>query len=381
MIKRLASHAVSDALSQFPAVALLGPRQCGKTTLAKSFSKVYFDLEQDADRLRVDLEWPALCRQKDLVILDEAQAYPAIFQRLRGAIDADRKKNRRFMILGSVAPALMKNVSESLAGRLAIRELTPFLLGEIPAKSMDALWLRGGFPDGGILRPKRFPLWQKDYLTLLAQRDLPAWGLPAKPQMTMRFLKMLGASHAQIWNASSIGSSLGISYHTANSYLEYLQNAYLVTVLEPFFKNIGKRLVKSPKVYWNDSGLFHSMMGVDSQRTLLDQPFAGASWEGFCIFQILGALKSYGRVFEPYFLRTSDGLEVDLLLFLKNKKIALEFKLTTSPSNADFDKLERASKPADVSETWLVSRTPRIAGGHGRLSTNLPNAIERLLAF
>lgn len=381
MLKRIAKDTVKGGLRKFPAVALLGPRQCGKTTLAKALGKTYFDLEQESDRLRLDLEWPDLIPQKKLIVLDEAQAYPDVFQKIRGAIDSDRKRNGRFLILGSVAPALMKNVSESLAGRLSICELTPFLIPEIPAGKKDTLWIMGGFPDGGILRPKQFPLWQKDYLNLLVQRDLPMWGLPAKPQMTMRFLKMIAAFHAQIWNASAIGSSLGINYHTANSYLDYLQNAYLITILQPFFTNIGKRIVKSPRIYWNDSGLFHSLSGVDSQESLLNQPFAGASWEGFCITQILGVLKSSGRLFEAYFFRTSDDHEIDLLLMLGGKRLALEFKLTTSPSETDFKKLEHAGKLAGAEETWLISRTATVSGGRGKLSTHLPNAIDRLLTF
>ena len=381
MIRRLAARTVSHNLGKFPAAALLGPRQCGKTTLARSLGKTYFDLEQDVDRLNLDLEWQNVCQKRSVVILDEAQVHPGIFSKLRGAIDADRKRNGRFLILGSVAPALMKNVSESLAGRLAICELTSFLLPERPLQYDDVLWIRGGFPDGGILGARTFPSWQKDYLTLLAQRDLPSWGIPAKPQVTMRFLKMLAVMHAQIWNASSVGSSLGLSYHTANSYLDYLQNAYLITVLRPFHSNLGKRLVKSPKIYWNDSGLFHALMGIDSLSSLLSQPFAGASWEGFCISQILGVLKSSGRLFEAKYFRTSDGHEIDLLLTLKNKRLGIEFKLTASPSELDFKKLEHNGKLARVDETWLVSRTKKNSGGRGRLSTNLSGAIDRLLAY
>ena len=194
MIKRLLSGVLKERLKRFPAVALLGPRQAGKTTLAKTLSTLYYDLEQEEEQLRLDLNWNSIVQSKQLIVLDEAQAMPGIFPRIRGAIDSNRKQRGRFLLLGSVAPALAKNVSESLAGRLSICELSPLLLKEFK-KSLDedTLWFRGGFPDGGILQKKNFPTWQNDYLTLLAQRDLPAWGLPAKPQMTMRFFKMLAA--------------------------------------------------------------------------------------------------------------------------------------------------------------------------------------------
>ena len=179
--------------------------------------------------------------------------------------------------------------------RIAITPLTPFLLSELKKDSLSSLWAYGGFPDGGIQRPKQFPDWQKNYLTLLVQRDLPLWGLSASPQIITRFLKMLAASHGQIWNASQLASSLGLSYHTVNRYLDYLQNAFVISLLPPYFKNIGKRLVKSPKIYWNDSGLLHSLLGVTLKNQLMNQPWVGASWEGFCISQILGTLRSVDK--------------------------------------------------------------------------------------
>jgi predicted AAA+ superfamily ATPase len=220
MILRPIARLLKQRLAQYPAVCLLGPRQSGKTTLARSFGGAYFDLEQESDRLRLDLQWSALAAGKKLVVLDEAQAWPEVFPRLRGAIDEARSRKGRFLLLGSVSPALTKHVSESLAGRLSLVELPPFLLNELPAASLDDLWLRGGYPEGGILEPRRFPQWQRDYLTLLAQRDLPNWGLPAKPQMTQRLLRMVAAVHGQLWNASQIAQSLGLSYATVNTYMD-----------------------------------------------------------------------------------------------------------------------------------------------------------------
>jgi predicted AAA+ superfamily ATPase len=214
MIARTIETLLRHRLKSYPAVVLVGPRQSGKTTLARSLSSSYFDLEQPADRLRLDLGWDELVAGRQLIILDEAQTWPELFPRLRGTIDADRRRNGRFLLLGSVSPALMKQVAESLAGRLSLVELSPLLTVEQPILSLDDFWLRGGFPNGGILTPKSFPQWQLDYLTLIAQRDLPVWGLAAKPPVTLRLLRMLAAMHGQIWNASQIGQSLGLSYHS-----------------------------------------------------------------------------------------------------------------------------------------------------------------------
>jgi len=229
MITRRINKMLQKRLASYPAVALVGPRQSGKTTLAGSLGGKYFDLEQESDRLRLDLEWDMLIADKALIILDEAQTWPEIFPRLRGAIDNKRKQFYRFLLLGSVSPALMTQVSESLAGRLSVLELTPLLLSELETgASRQRLWMLGGYPDGGVLGKPAYPVWQKDYLSLLVQRDLPNWGLPARSQVTQRLLKMLAATHGQEWNASQIGKSLGLSYHTVNSYLDYLEGAFLI---------------------------------------------------------------------------------------------------------------------------------------------------------
>ncbi len=268
-----------------------GARQCGKTTLARSLGGEYFDLEQPAERLRADLQWEELRRADRLVTFDEAQSWPELFERLRGAIDADRARHGRFLLLGSVSPALTRQVSESLAGRLSLVELSPLLWNELETDTARRrLWLCGGYPDGGVLTPRAFPHWQRDYLTLLTQRDLPTWGLPAKPQTTERLLRMLAALHGQVWNASQVGQSLGLSYHTVNAYLDFLVGAFLIRRLPPYSGNIRKRLVKSPRVYWRDTGLLHALLNTPDDATLLGQPWVGASWEGFVIEQALGAL-------------------------------------------------------------------------------------------
>lgn len=379
MLARTATGTIVDRLSRSPAVALVGPRQAGKTTLARTLSKTYFDLEQEPERLRLDLEWDAVIGGSELVVLDEVQAAPGIFERLRGAIDADRKRNGRFLLLGSVSLTLMTQVSESLAGRLSLVELTPLLWGELETDaSRNRLWLMGGFPDGGVLTPGMFPEWQADYMTLLVERDLPNWGLPARPGTTRRLIKMLAAVHAQIWNASQLGKSLGVSYHTVNSNVDYLVGAFLIRRLPSFHANLKKRLVKSPKLYWRDSGILHALLTVPDRRALLEQPWVGASWEGFVIEQILGHISARGRRCEPYHMRTSDNREIDLVLDLDGELWAIEVKLTSSPTAADMHRLDETAESIGAERRFLVSQTRRPAGDESRGSGNLPWLLEML---
>jgi len=379
MIRRRVQRHLTDRLAAYPAVALIGPRQCGKTTLAQSLGGVYFDLEQESERLRLDLGWDEIAAGKDLVILDEAQSWPAVFARLRGAIDQDRQRMSRFLLLGSVSPSLMVRVSESLAGRLSLVELTPFLSTELKAKaSRDRHWLCGGYPDGGVLKPKQYPRWQLDYLALLTQRDLPSWGLAAKPQTTDRLLRMLAAWHGQTWNASQVGQSLGLSYQTVNSYLDYLAGAFLIRRLPPYRANIQKRLVKSPKVYWRDSGLLHALLNVPDERVLLAQPWVGASWEGFVIEQALGELTSRGRSFDAYYLRTSDQYELDLVLDFGTERWAVEVKLSSSPAPEDMRRLDKTADMIDASRRFLVSQASRSSGDERRVSCNLRSFLAYL---
>lgn len=360
VINRLVSEQLLKTLTEFPAVTLLGPRQCGKTTLARSFGQQYFDLEQQSDILRLQATWDSVMASPKLVIFDEAQNWPELFNRLRGVIDGDRRRCGRFLLLGSVSPALMIQVSESLTGRLAFVELTPFLLPELAKPKHDQLWLCGGYPDSGILQQQPNHRWHSNYLNTLAQRELPAWGLPAKPETTSRLFKMLSAVHGQVWNASQIAQSLGLDYKTVNNYLEYLIGAFLIRRLQPFHANIKKRLIKAPKLYWRDSGLFHSLVNVSDLKTLFEQPFVGASWEGFAIEQIIGTLTAAGMLFNAYYLRTSDQKEIDLILEFGNELWAVEIKLTTSPSNNDMEQLNKAADLIGAKRRIMISRTQQV---------------------
>lgn len=379
MIERDLTEIIISRLKRFPAVALLGPRQSGKTTLARTLSKVYYDIELEPERLRLDLQWDNIERSRELVILDEAQNYPEIFPRIRHTIDAYRKRNGRFLILGSVSPGLMKHVSEFLTGRIALCELFPFSLHELGDEHTDKLWVMGGFPDGGILEPSQFPEWQKNYLDLLAMRDLPTWGLPASPPVTKRLFKMLAASHGSTWNASMIGKSMGLSYHTVNTYLNYLDQAYLIRKLQPFFINIKKRLIKSPKVYWRDSGLLHSLMNVSCMDELIVQPWVGTSWEGWIIEQILCSLNNRGIDNEAFFFRTADGYELDLVLILRGRIWAFEIKLSSSPGKRDLDRLKKAADMIGAHKRVLISRASSEVKGADTIMTNVEGIINILI--
>jgi len=381
MIERQLAPLVASRLRAYPAVALVGPRQSGKTTLARALGGSYFDLEKEADRLRLDVKWESIVAGRGLAIFDEAQEMPALFPRLRAAIDEDRKRHGRFLLLGSVSPFLMRQVAESLAGRLALCELTPLLAGELPEKRWDDLWRFGGYPDGGVLDATHFPDWQRFYLDLLAQRDLPHWGLSARATVTQRLFRMLAAVHGQAWNASQIGKSLGLSYHTVNQYVDFLEQAFLVRRLPAFSANLRKRLVKTPKLYWRDSGLLHALQDQTADSDLLGQPWVGASWEGWVIEQMLAHLAARGKPHQAYYFRTSDQYEIDLVLECGGRRWAFEIKLTSSPSPSDLELLGKKAAMVKAETHYLVSRTKQPTTSAHRGSVNLAACFELLNNF
>jgi uncharacterized protein len=384
MLRRLAMPLLRASLREFPAATLVGPRQCGKTTLAKALGGTYFDLEVESDRLRLDLEWPQVVSGagrgvKSRLILDEAQAHPAIFPRLRSAIDADRRRKGRFVLLGSVSPALMRSVGESLAGRMAVIELTPLLRGELLNDAMRSRhWLTGGFPDGGVRRPSAFPDWANHYLRLVTERDLPELGIPCTPQTTQRLIRMLAALDGQQWNASELGRSMGINYQTAARYVDFIEGAFLVRRLPAFHANLRKRLVKSPKIHWRDTGLLHATLGIRNERALLAHPIAGPSWESFVVEQALGLLLARGVAHQASHFRSSDGYELDLVIEAGDERWAIEIKLTTNPAPSDFARLDTCGDLIGATRRILVSRVVKDAGDRSRLSCGLDRLLEEL---
>ena len=377
MLRRTIAPLIAQRLAKFPAVTLVGPRQCGKTTLARTLATRYFNLESPEDRTRLDAQWNEVMATEGPVVFDEAQLWPDLFARLRGEIDEHRRRNGRFILLGSIAPALMRNVGESLAGRMAVLELAPFALGEVD--DLDRLWRCGGFPDGGILGDEdAYPVWQENYVRTMTERDLPAWGLPAKPQATQRLLRMAAAEQGAILNLSKLGQSLGLSYHTVDTYLDHLEGAFLVRRLPPFHANLRKRLVKAPRLYWRDAGVLHSLLRLSPKDDLFAQSWVGASWEGFVIEQILATHANHGQSIEACYFRTHDGYEADLVLETGRRREIIEIKLTSSPAPEDLARLGKIAKMIDATHCTLICRIRKSIFAGDRTVANLPAYLDAI---
>ncbi len=348
-------------LAAFPAVALFGPRQCGKTTLARTLlpKASYFDLEQDRDRIRLDASWDDLLAAPGPLVLDEAQAHPPLFPRLRGAIDADRRRNGRFLLLGSVSPTLAAQVSESLAGRIATLELAPLSWTEVaePGRSLDELWLRGGFPDA-LLAPtaEDWREWCSSYLGLLVHRDLLELGVEVKPPLLRRLLAMLAHGHGAWWNVARLASSLGVSRPTVDRYAAILEQAFLVRFLRPWSSNLGKRLRKRPKAFLRDPGLVHSLLGLSDLESLFGHPVVGASWEGFVVEELLRREEASASGARAWCFATSDGYEADLLLERADEVLPIEVKLTARPDQRDVGRFIRVVELLGAERGLLVCR-------------------------
>lgn len=359
MIKRQAEIMVRELSQQFPAVLIIGPRQCGKTTLAKHFLEgEYFDLERPSDQQVFvdDIEF-ALRRLETPLIIDEAQTLPELFPVLRSMIDLDRQQTGLYTLLGSVNPILVKHISESLAGRVGILELTPFLFSEITDLKIDLtdFWLKGGFPDA--LKEKegsKWQRWQENYLRTFIERDIPRFGVKISSIQIRRLMGMLAHQHGGIFNASDLGRSLGVSYHTIRHYLDLMEGHFLVRRLPPYFANIKKRIVKSAKIYIRDSGVLHYLLGISSERSLLESPKRGSSWEGFMIEQVISQemLQRAGSHF--YFYRTHAGAEIDLIVDRGSKRIGYEFKCSVSVGKRDWASLQAAMDEGVIHKGFVV---------------------------
>ncbi len=339
MIERGWGAALRGLLRRFPAVTVLGPRQCGKTTFIRRALPEwsYVDLERPADATPLAADPEARLEQLgDRVILDEAQRLPEIFPVLRGLIDRRRSGKGRFVLLGSASPSLVRGISESLAGRTAFLDLPPFRWDEVegrrPAGGLATLWLRGGFPDAFLARGDRARHdWMEAYTRAFIERDLPALGIDVSAPQMRRLWTMLAHVNGGLWNASQLGASLGVSYHTVDRYVDILEQAFLVRKLAPYFANVGKRLVKSPKVYFRDSGLLHHFLGIRTTSQLDTHPARGASWEGFLLDQLLSAYRRLDPGCQGWFWRTAQGDEVDLLIETGSRLVAFEVKLHSAP--------------------------------------------------
>jgi uncharacterized protein len=314
-----------------PAVALVGPRQCGKTTLARQVAgtskSTYFDLENPVDLARLSEPMTALESLRGLIVIDEVQRHPDLFPILRVLLD--RKPIRaRFLILGSASPELLRQSSETLAGRMALVEMAGFTLEELNRPDLNRLWLRGGFPHSFLARTEAVSTaWREDFIRTFLERDLAQLGVQVPAGTMRRFWTMTAHYSGGIWNSSDIGRSLGEAHTTVRRHLDALSSALVVRVLEPWYANVGKRLVKSPKVYIRDSGLLHTLLGIGDRRQLDGHPVVGGSWEGFIIEQLLAHLPKA----KAYYWRTQAGAELDLLLFLQGRRIGIEIKRADAP--------------------------------------------------
>lgn len=334
LIRRALQDDVRAALARSPAVALIGPRQVGKTTLVRSLlgaeadSANYFDLEDPQVEAQLAAPMTALKDLRGLVVIDEVQHAPELFKVLRVLIDRPGDP-ARFLVLGSASPALLRQTSESLAGRVEVIETGGFTLDETGADQGAVLWWRGGFPrsytaaDDAVSR-----VWRREFIRTVIERDLPQLGIGAPAPAMHRFWSMLAHYHGQVWNAADPARSLGVNESTVRRYLDWLTQAFLVRQLPPWHANLGKRQVKAPKVYVRDSGLLHELLGLESAAALSRHPKSGASWEGFALDQVL-------RIAKPdaaYFWATHAGAELDLLMLKDGRRIGVEFKRSDAPN-------------------------------------------------
>jgi hypothetical protein len=373
--------AVRTALRENPVSALVGPRQCGKTTLAGQIAArwrnaSFFDLETAAGRARLAEPELALAPLRGLVVIDEIQRQPGLFATLRPL--ADRSKTpARFLILGSASPDLVRGVSESLAGRVGFVDLGGFDLRETGTGSWRDLWIRGGFPRSYLAASGEASLrWRRDFVRTFLERDIPQLGVRIPAETLRRFWMMIAHYHAQLWNGAELARSLGVSEHTVRRYLDLLTGTYLLRQLPPWHENTGKRQYKSPKVYVRDSGLLHALLSIGSHDELLGHPKYGASWEGFAVEQVL----SVTGAADAFHWRTHAGAELDLMLIRRGKRYGFEFKCSDAPRMTK--SLGIALGDLGLERAWIVYPGSERYRLHARASalplTELPSVLKAL---
>ena len=329
--RKLALEQLTIAVRRSPVTALLGPRQCGKTTLARLFGAgqqaLHFDLESQPDLRRLQNPELMLGSFQGLVILDEVQMMPELFNVLRVLVDRPETQ-ARFLILGSASPAIIRNVSETLAGRVELVELAGFDLRETGADAWERLWLRGGFPRSFLAASDEDSLaWREGFIRTFLERDIPQLGITIPAAAMRRFWTMLAHYHGQTWNASELARAMGLSDKTVRSYLDILTGTFMVRQLQPWYENIGKRQVKAPKIYLRDSGVLHSLLSLPNLHVLTGHPRVGASWEGFALEQFLQIVKPS----EAFFWATHNGAEIDLFFLSQGRRFAVEVKFNEAP--------------------------------------------------
>ena len=336
MIKRRLLAIIEHSLTEFPAVALLGPRQAGKTTLARIIANerpnsLYLDLERPSDLAKLADPELFLTRHADqFVVMDEVQRQPELFAVLRALIDEKRAPGR-FLLLGSASPQLLRQASESLAGRISFHELAPFDISEIKPSHLELqnFWLRGGYPLSWLASSDTASFtWRESFIATHLERDIPSFGIRVPGTTLRRFWQMLAHLHGQLWNASRLATGFGVSAPTVQHYLDILEATYMLRRLPPLQANLGKRLVKSPKVYLRDSGILHALLGITNLNDLAGHPVVGASWEGWVLEQIAQQIE---RQWQLSFYRTASGAEMDIVAERGKRKIGFEIKFSSAP--------------------------------------------------
>jgi hypothetical protein len=344
---------IQEAFEVHPCAALTGPRQCGKTTLARQIAadapaSTWFDLEAAVDRQRLATPEQTLGRLRGLVIIDEVQRMPSLFETLRVLVDRP-DNDARFLLLGSASPRLVKGVSESLAGRVGLVDLGGFGLREAGTDAWRKLWGRGGFPRSFLARSTQASsLWRRDFVRTFLERDIPQLGITIPAESLRRFWTMIAHYHGQTWNAAEFARALGSSEGTARRYLDILAGAFMVRVLPPWFENLKKRQVKAPKVYVRDTGLLHTLLGIPGEDQLLGHPKVGASFEGLVVEQLVGALETR----DVYYWATHAGAELDLLVLRGGKRYGVECKFADAPGTTR--SMRVALEDLDLEHLWVV---------------------------
>ncbi len=378
MIDRVAyRRRLAAALKRSPVTALLGPRQSGKTTLARQVAaghtSAYFELDQPGDRARLSNPALVLGELRGLVVLDEVQAMPDVFTALRALADRP-KRLARFLILGSASPSLMRRASESLAGRIEFVELGGLSLDETGTETLDSLWLRGGFPRAFLARTNADSLaWREGFIRTFLERDLPQLGITISPVAMRRFWTMVAHYHAQTWNGSELARAMGLSDKSVRGYLDILTGAFVLRQLQPWHENIGKRQVKAPKIYVRDAGLLHALLSIPDRPALLGHPKVGASWEGFVIEQVLQAVLPA----DAYFWATHNGAELDLFLMHRGRRVGIECKFAEAPTVTRSMRI--ALDDLRLDHLWVVHPGPQTYRMDDRLTACALVDLDRLV--